>query len=406
MHDLKVSTLASFTKSYYRHQHSINILEYDYIKAVASWRQAFSDKINGLIASNYISRQTAIDAIHKVFHPFRLFLLEGKASIYTYLWPNDEYKSLVLWGNNHFYASIEDLFWLPKYPFLSESFSSKNATFNFSNPIANQYPVTGIVPCELLLSHNLHFGHFIVDDLPSLHFVTQSKPLLASVSGLLQKVHPPIIDASSYILSSASRTLAPILMPSIPSQPTPVLTCHNSNHLFQVKTANLYHQCFLSRHLIRSTRTLRSYSHHCSNIPKRIFLIRQGSYLSRISNLVEVRRLLQAYGFTLVNPATYKFSYLHYCLRQAEIIVSEGGSTGINAAVLSSVCTKVLLLLSQSMLTETSESMQISGLPYSLAFLDHVDILGGASVTNGSIQSSDIVEYDLDRLDAWLMQHC
>ena len=56
------------------------------------------------------------------------------------------------------------------------------------------------------------------------------------------------------------------------------------------------------------------------------------------------------------------------------------------------------------MLVNTSESMRQSGIPYSLSFLDQIDFLTGESVQKHAIQSSDIINYNVDDIKAWLVK--
>lgn len=383
--------------------HKLTILNFEGKHSIKNWKAMLQRKIEALEKANMINKKTAKDAIQKILQPFNIYLLEGNATIYTYLWETMEYKSILAWGNRSLFLSEEDLYWFNFLPFLQKIKSSSNVYYKFIYPINNS-SYANHMNSNILLSHNLHFGHFMVDDLPTIRLFIESNPLKRSVTGLMQRMHKPIIDAASYLALASGKRINPSLLPSTEDLSPKQLIKTVYNNLFQAKTINTYHQCFLARYIFRSPTMKRSLIDNTYKQAKRIFLVRMGDYESRIKNFTEVSTLLQSYGFTLIDPASFSLNELHQNLMNAEIVISESGSTGINASVLSSNKTKVLLLLSKSMLIETSDAMNQSGIPYLLAFIDHVDFITGEPVHKHTIQSSEVVNYCVKDIEAWLIK--
>ena len=401
---LKINRLQDIHRYKEYGDYKITILDFDMISSIKKWKIQMKRRIRELVSSALLDSETAEDAIQKIYEPFKVYLIEGYASVFTYLWQNNEYKSIVAWGDKELFVSREELFWLNYYPFLQITDSVRGLNCQFTIPIACSASNMRIDTKNILLSHNLHFGHFLIDDLATVRFHIESNPRKSQVTGLLQRMHKPIIDAASYLASPSGISINPILMQYTKDMSANELTKVKSSNLYQAKTLNSYHQCFLSRYILRSPNNRISTRQPLNKETKRVFLVRQGDYKSRIQNMTCIRSLLVSYGFILVNPATHTLKQLHDILFNAEIIISEGGSTGINASLLSSSHAKILLLLSKSMLVNTSESMRQSGIPYSLSFLDQIDFLTGESVQKHAIQSSDIINYNVDDIKAWLVK--
>ena len=147
-------------------------------------------------------------------------LLSGECLALKYRWSNQEYKILPIWSNQYLIDS--NPYWFDYYPFLKRTNNHINSNFQqyhlLTSSTTTNSNFTSTHPA-LFLSHNDHFGHFLVDDFP----------LLYLFSGPLRNLIPSfsfasIINHKSSILElfSSSVGLEPssVLFPDSKQAPT------------------------------------------------------------------------------------------------------------------------------------------------------------------------------------------
>ena len=164
--------------------------------------------------------------------------------------------------------------------------------------------------------------------------------------------------------------------------------------------SSIYANAFLWKMLaqrVKSCLVNASPSHGLINVfpQERVFLVRAGNYGSRLKNYDEISACLKAHGFSIVDPASMNVGQLVRVLSAAKIIVSESGSTTLNAVTLGSSSAKVISLNPKRLLQSPSLDMIYGGLPYLLAYSEKVEIVLGETVQSSAIQSSDICYFDV-----------
>ncbi len=333
---------------------------------------------------------------------YRLLLLSGQSSVLVYHWHTGEPKIVNIW--NERILLIDNLYWLNSYPFLAST--SNRDTFCLT---------PGCKPQELLsdnsvsyssVTHNNHFGHFAVDDLPLLFFTNSPSSLPLGTQRSLVSTYPlsPVIKELCMHFHAIDVSSPPFLERGhFGAGSLGLLRCQHNR---QTVSSSILCNAFLIRKFCaRSCGPMKSEDFHNyseSNYGKLIFLVRSGEYATRISNIDELAARLSSLGFIQIDPAHISIRQLAYVLGNADVVVSEGGSTTINAIIFCPLSVRIVSLVPGQLISHTSESMLYGGLPYIIPFLDRVDIFCGYTTHACSIQSSNICCYDTESLVRYL----
>jgi hypothetical protein len=320
-----------------------------------------------------------------------IVLLRNEAEIIEYSWPNKERKLVPIWQDQ--FILQQDTNWLSHYPFIHPC-NEQMSRIIIDRGMVKSLPLsTG--NCNLMLSHNDHFGHFLADNFPSIAFLLMS-PLrniithtLAPVSGhkngiysLFQLIrnlpNNPIfseMDNLSKAVESISIIDVPLLAEVVPSS-----LC-----------VSMYIWSRIKEKIINSlTRPVSSIGS-----PSKIWLVRSGSYQSRVSNHDELSLFLESEGFVSLDPCDFEINELATIINGASFVVAEAGSTTLNAAFFANPDSRVLSLCSERFFQYPSIGMIMGGLPYLLCFANQVRPVLGRAIINSPIESSDICEYSI-----------
>ena len=133
---------------------------------------------------------------------------------------------------------------------------------------------------------------------------------------------------------------------------------------------------------------------------KKVFLIRTGSFQSRVHNISEITGYLESLGFISLDPVEHSLENLIHILSNSDVVVSEAGSSLINAGLFTSEHTKIIGLMPRSLLLDPSDNMIAGGLPYFFPFIHRINFVLGQTIYSTSIQSSDIAYYSISDLSS------
>ena len=321
-----------------------------------------------------------------------LYRISGHADIYVYKWLNGETKTMPVWGSE--YILQADMYWIPSYPLLFPAKrDSRGEVFNIKE---NDFQCLADKKSGLeyvVASHNNHFGHFLLDNMPGLVLMSNLGCL-----GIRDELSSPVRYRKGIweFLSAVSRR------PGMEIDDSSILGsyCIRSAQTAEIMGSSIYTNAFLWRMIGQRVKnylmnTLTSQDLLTAVPQERVFLVRSGNYQSRIRNYDEVSAYLKTRGFCIVDPASMSAGQLTRVLSATKIIISESGSTTLNAVTLGNSRAKVISLNPRRLLKEPSLDMIHGGLPYLFAYCEQVEFVLGETVRSSSIQSSDICYFDI-----------
>jgi len=262
----------------------------------------------------------------------------------------------------------------------------------------------------LVASHNDHFGHFILDDLPGLLLL--NGPLLSMLGSshprLPIKYRPSIID----ILTSALKSTRVNEHVDFIDKQVKAVKASNGILLrnaicHQLIPASPFTNAYIWEKL--KTRTLDGFSHTSTTglaKPGLVFMSRTGIHKTRIANYNCISKMLAAHGFIELDASKYSIKEYAHVLSACRIIVCEAGSTTLAASMFCSEKAHIISMQSERLLRDTSSGMLLGGLPYCLAFPERLTIVLGKVVNQDPIQSSDLCIYDEDSLLGTIQEIC
>jgi hypothetical protein len=322
--------------------------------------------------------------------------VKGLADIYHYSWPNGEYKIMSVMSK---LLITNDIDWIDYYPFLEKArcnriVGEKDIRVIFREDLfraINEERGFGIDKLYVNLTHNGHFGHFMLDDLPA--FVESHNGLLLETSeikqvGYCNKGIRELVE--SYIQNDSCKISYD------------ELGKHQKN--FVLRSVPLQ-QNFITNHSLKSyllmkaikkirSKVRKSITTSAKTAGKRIFFLRDGEYRSRISNLEEIRLTLEDLDFMCIEPSNYTLDDLIMLCQKAEIVVSEPGTCTICAQVFTEEHCSVIALVPRRFLIETDNPMLCGGIPYHFITPEKVRFVLGKTIVKHAIQTSDVAYYD------------
>lgn len=377
------------------------IVSHTQFNSYQAWAEKSASAFEELVILHNISTRFLSQFYTQLFKPPPILIITGKAELFTYIWPNGEPKTIICWNKTIISRSSH---WLRSYPFLSldttlsrQRLNVYRVQKNYNSQIAS-LPVEDEKTFSVLLSHNNHYGHFLLDDLPLL--------------GLASYLHPQhtLLAIDHNIKTSILDTLHTLTLDKVRAQA--VCDKYSDSQSEAVPfTANL-NILHSNKHIeiVCSSPYLRAYvfqllfSPYLSNQPstrrpKKVFLSRKGIYGSRISNYEEVEAFLLRNKFLVIDPSQYPLVDLLQMIYGSEIIVTECGSTCLNALLFSSNATRVIALVPRRLVQEPTQTMLLGGLPYLFCYPHKLSLVTGDTIKTHDIQSSDIVHYSLCDID-------
>jgi hypothetical protein len=358
------------------------------LRAYAIWKKSI---INGLLENRYCSLMSGKAYsyfIRMLNQEQSLACLEGKGKVFEYIFKNGERKLISLWDDQ--FIVQPDTYWLRHYPFIRQYRTNSHEALLDEQQI-RYFPLAPNAT-NLFLSHNDHFGHFIADNFPAIallsicpisHRFSSGKciPLPAGYKGSIN---------SSFALLKTT-PLGDISMPEGHS-PASINGFETESSLLEIIPSSLAASVFIWSQI--KDRILGLANPKDDNAyPEKVFLARGGIFKSRIHNYEYVSKSLESNGFEVIDPCELSLVELIQLLSRASYIVAESGSTTINAALFSRNSTRIVTLCSERLLTNPSEGMIRSGLPYILCFADRIRVVTGTLAKAMPIESSDICEF-------------
>ena len=339
--------------------------------------------------------------------PSSVYRLKGSAILLSYIWTNKEPKLLPIWLENNFITGT-DAFWIEKYPFLLVDHDSiHQRIINIKRNIFNPLVLAQEEWCQnLLVSDNNHFGHFCLDSLPliALESYLPSTQSSCKNNALPFRYKQGIIEVAKVLIKYACKlpgsNMRDIEFGDKNPLPDSISTYTKIENLVQYHQSNTFVGYYLLRKYLTACQDVLLQESQSQSINQdHIFLMRTGNYRSRIDNIDEVTLLLEKHRFTIIDPSSLTFLELFSILWNSKIIVSEGGSTLLNAGLFSNDSTRIIALLPKRLLSKADFSMLISGHPYFMPFFDRMSIVSGKSTQISIVQSSDIAVYSIDLLN-------
>lgn len=350
--------------------------------------------------SNYYSFHPEIISIfHRLLSKNGdIITIRGEGSLYLYNWTNGEPLFLLLY-NDLYYVS-DEAYWLSAYPFLRKKLGHLgNQITEINTSIFSDWrEADRDIPDSIaIITQNDHIGHFLYDELPLLRI------------GLIAKGDKSRLLTSNKSVHEALQALSGNYGPyfSYPKQ--------GNYRLRGQKFIRSYANSFFSKAYLSSISNLKldlelhiDKSRDTSGqIINRVFLTRGKRYKTRIANMDDIQQCLSNLGFRTIETDMMTFKELKLLLGTASVIVAECGTTTLIACLFSSHSSKVITLVPQEILAEPSAPMLVGGLPYMLAFITKLDFVCGQSVIkNHLVQTSNIVMYDVQRLEHSVNAHC
>jgi hypothetical protein len=348
------------------------------ILSFQKWKQGIVGNIQNIFAENpnWHSVGFLNDHLLKA-HPSVQFC-DGEGYVFRYGWPNGEEKYVNV---IHKVIACCDDFWIRKYPFATPLGNSDKFTIN-PNAIHNPTEAVLVKDTSIIPSHNMHFGHFVADDLPWLAITAanESYPMLNLIGSRI----PAFVKNELSNINIGHHKPAMNLFDK-----SNVVQCA---HLLAVRITDDCVKGYILNKLLHHGRL---YSKEVvPHAGPRVFVHRSISDGTRIRNFDQIKRMLENHGFKSVVMDGMGLSDTKALLRNAQTIVAESGTT----TLISSICcpTDALLISLQpdDLLTNASPAMIRSGLPYVLCFKQRVVLFAGKSMRTSSIQSSSLCWFD------------
>ena len=78
---LKINRLQDIHRYKEYGDYKITILDFDMISSIKKWKIQMKRRIRELVSSALLDSETAEDAIQKIYEPFKVYLIEGHASV-------------------------------------------------------------------------------------------------------------------------------------------------------------------------------------------------------------------------------------------------------------------------------------------------------------------------------------
>ena len=372
-----------------------DIIDYSSIDSFTAYRSRYIRSIYLLLKAKKISF-TAYSALLNDCNKQQLsFNISGLGSAFFFRWPNGEIKVIQTFDN---IAVVDSLYWLSFYPFLrsNQDFLTGTSSLEiYTSQFAEFDQFINSSVYYFIPSHNNHFGHFLLDDLPKLSFFESSFFGSPNVTLLPFNWRKSISDISlSFPLISRSSFSSELLA-------EPISFSIASYYVQPCISSNLL-RGFLQRKAI--SRIRHHFSCSCLHIYQKVFITRSGGIETRISNYPLLVDLLQSYGFYFLDVSKLIESEVLSILSSASICVCEPGSATLLAqSYTNDFCRVISIVPSRFMLSPDAEMCE-SGLCYHLVAPNRTYYSLAETKIRSVIQTSDIVECDIYHLRSLLDQ--
>ena len=356
------------------------------------------------IANDYGLKREALSLLlDAVDNAGSLYMIDGKADLLTYTWPNKEVKIFPVW---HPGVLIQPtLFWLRCYPFIqledecSSLYSLDLAEFK---PKASEKAENDGV---LIASDNNHFGHFILDSMPALALLNGPLGLHRNVINTTYAYDylVPIVDICKDCLSLnvSSRESSALGNLGRQGELDEKNIIYNARAL-QFVPANQFTNSYLWSMKKSEIFEKVSDGPRVEDSADRIFLSRSQAYKSRIANYPEVKEYLLLHGFVEKHAEDYSASELIGLLSKCSVIIAESGTATLNACMFSKDDTIVVSLVSSNLIKNTYLDMVYGGLPYLLTSPRRLRLIVGDPLEDHPIQTSAVCSFPIKEIEQQL----
>tara|TARA_B100000674_G_scaffold39763_2_gene27708 strand:+ start:18515 stop:19705 length:1191 start_codon:yes stop_codon:yes gene_type:complete len=362
-----------------------DVIEYNYISSFRKYRFKYIESLESLFSSELISASTYRSLLNDCNKLHISFICSGEARAFFFFWPNGEVKILQTFGS---IAIVDSLFWLQFYPFLRVIHFDRNVSCDIEVDL-NQFDVINSISSTSLPffipSHNNHFGHFLLDDLPKLGISVDSLFGSSKTSLFPFSWRKSIYD----IVASFS-----LLSPSLASVPSTSFSV-SSSLVQPCVTSNLL-RGFLQKKVI--SRIRRYHTNKSIPIYSHVFITRSGGNETRISNYSSLVNLLSSYNFFFLDVSDFSEFDVLSILSNATICVCEPGSATLLAQSYTQEFCKIVSILPKRFVFSPDSSMIESGLCYHFVVPSRTIYCLSESVFLSSIQTSDIIKCNIDHL--------
>lgn len=374
---------------------SIELIAISDLLSFRIWLETIKQHLIERCANGRLSALAAQKAFLDLSKEQAIVAITGPAKALYYKWENREPKILLAWADKIIVQS--DSFWLAKYPFLNCDYYRQGAELALCSlrgvvkPIAKRNAFDTQVFVNA--SHNNHFGHFSLDNLPLLQLL--NGPLVSSINKqVLTGLYPYSTNINSF-LDLCNISILPSDCKACCSLNAGILLTIDYDMCLEIFSTSSFVNAFIWRKAIAERM---KGIELCLGSP-RVALLRQGQYSTRIHNRVEIDHWLEANGFIIVEPSELDHNQLFNLLYSAKVIISETGTCTLNACMFSSDVTRIISLAPSRLILSPDLPMIHGGLPYILPFIDRtIHVLGESRMISG-IQSSDICYYPVESLE-------
>ena len=314
----------------------------------------------------------------------KIIQIQAKGVMINFYWPNSELKAVTLMDN---YLITDQSYWLQFYPFIDVKIEKNIMVATINQEFEKKTRAENLNRNEVtIISHNNHFGHFLFDDYPRLLIDELQFP---------SHIHRSM---ESLNLSKGIEDLLVSTIPSISSSSPKTEKDHSLKYSENVLQSFITNP-FLNSYIIeRKFERIRQLTKGANNTHDKIYIARDGQYESRIANQEEIKVLLDNEGFIMIDPSKYTTIGLIEKLSKASIIVTESGTSCLVASLYSTKSTTVIALVPEELLSNPSEDMVISGLPYHFATPTKIRLVLGKSIDNHVIQTSKKCVYSAKKI--------
>lgn len=390
IHYLDVNTLIS-SNIRIRNVDIFAVKDLQRLRAYAKWKDSIIHGLKAGVYSSLLSERALKYFVEQLKCRQHIVCMSGEGKILEYYFPNKERKLITIWNDE--FVIQNDTYWLKYYPFFKQPPAYETMIWLNEDqisylPLENNYT-------NIFLSHNDHFGHFIADNFPSIAFmgIGPLKSLLQTqrYSAVHANYKESIINSLQILKNTPLETIRTTESDKVSYRKT----LSSNPKILENIPSSLTASTFLWNQ-IKGRILNRENLINTSIYPEKIFLIRGGEFKSRIFNYQFIRKSLESYGFKTIDPCAFSINLLVSYLYNAKYIIAESGSTTLNAALFSNESTKIISLCSRRLLTNPSEGMIRSGLPYLLCFANKVSLVTGELIKAMPIESSDICKFNID----------
>lgn len=325
-------------------------------------------------------------------------LMSGPCRNLIFHWPSGEPKLLHIWNDE--LIITDNTYWLNSFGFLGIDAGMRSCKLTDGG--MKLFKEIEDSDSTISITHNNHFGHFIVDNLPLLSLLDGPMYTHIKHANALYSTYNPK-QVIKELLQKTCPTLNYKLRSDLqaPSFNRGSYT-FKSRVNYQIISSSILCNAYLidqySKSVRKKEKTNSSAISANQVTPRNIFLVRGNNYLSRVSNIGELKRFLERNDFLIVDPTLVSLDKLEQILYSSELVIAESGSTTLNALWFCANTCRIVSLVSDEIIHNTSTPMIHGGLPYILPFLNRINIFIGESVTYSQTQSSNTCVYDCMKL--------